>query len=267
MSKALNELIRQYDRDIRMSRFTSLRRKGKIYSKHLTLVDQIADEIMDLHNDVRSDVILINELEHSNESRKSSDSVRRYYEQNRIVSSQTYSKIMSYYQKYKDGRYYSVYKVDRELHNFLIKLGEYLEKLDSRVRSGNWKGYSTAQIPYKADTSEESAIGSSDTEKAELRERLANMSVKLVKIGAGLTVIAHAAYPILGPLAIKSPAMVPLLKIVLALDAITNIMVPLGAIIHPDRTSLLRKFIHTTKVKLGLYKSIGYSLYINYIYK
>lgn len=61
--------------------------------------------------------------------------------------------------------------------------------------------------------------------------------------------------------------MMLLLKIVAVLDVITNIMIPLGAIIHPDRTDNFKKIIRTSTVKLGLYKDIGYSIYINYIYE
>jgi len=60
--------------------------------------------------------------------------------------------------------------------------------------------------------------------------------------------------------------MMLLLKIVAVLDVITNVMVPLGAIIHPDRTDNFKKIIRTSTIKLGLYKDIGYSIYINYIY-
>jgi hypothetical protein len=259
MSRTIDELIKRYNRNIRISRHAMLSCKGKSYSDHVTSVDKIIDNAMDLYNDVSSDVKAINELEQSNSNKENSASVREYYEKNKIVSPYTYSKISSYYKRHKGKRYYNTYKVDKELHRFLMELGEYLERLDSRTRTRNGRIYSIA--------SEENNTEAGNSSKIVLYDILSNISEKFVKIGLWLTAAAHATYPVVGPLAVRSPYMFLLLKIIAVVDAITNVMVPLGAVIHPDRKANIKKFIRSSRVELGLYKNIGYSLYINYIYK
>ncbi len=255
MDKALDTLIRQYNRNVRMLEHKSLRCRDRAYSTHeevIKRIDQIGDEIMKLSDSVRSDVEAINKLEWAIEKNKNSDFVNGYYEQNKIISPHTYSKILAYYRKHKNRKHYDTYKVDRELHNFLMQIGKYLERENVRLVSS--RGYSTAAEPSNEATTK-------------MRDLLSNISEKLITIGGGITLAAHALYPVLGPLAIRLPKVRLLLGVVAVLDAITNVMIPLGAVIHPDRWANARKIVRTTRVKLGLYRDVGYSIYINYVYK
>jgi len=59
MDTALDRLIRQYNRDVRMLGHKSLRCRNRAYSTHEEVtkrIDQIEDEITKLSDSVRSDV-------------------------------------------------------------------------------------------------------------------------------------------------------------------------------------------------------------------
>jgi hypothetical protein len=128
-------------------------------------------------------------------------------------------------------------------------LGEYLERLDSRIRLSNERGYSTVAIS-----------------KEKLYDILSNVADKFRVVGIWGTAAIRASYFVLGTLAVKDPNIRQLVGILIMADVITDALLPLGGIIHPDRWAQLRKFRRTSIVTVGLYKSIGYSIYIRYIY-
>ena len=74
-------------------------------------------------------------------------------------------------------------------------LGEYLERLDRRIKASNGRVYSTAAAPYETEAGEE--IGTENKEK--LRDILSNISKQFVQFGVGATAVAHGLYPVLTP--------------------------------------------------------------------
>jgi hypothetical protein len=259
MGTTLDKIIRQYNREFRKSRSALLRHKGKgkAYSTYQDSLNQALsriNEAMDAYKEVGLYIKALQNLEQSNESANNLDSIQEYYERNKIVSSQTYSKILSYYRKHKGKRYYNAYKIDKKLHNFLIELGKYLEGLDRRIITSNGRIYSTAAIPHEVQNTKR------------LYDTLSYIAEKFMKIGGLITLAIQALYPVLSAIAIKLPSMAILLAIAGIVDVITTVMIPVGAVIHPDRTAYLKRLTRGTRVKLGLYKNIGYSIYIRYVY-
>jgi hypothetical protein len=188
----------------------------------------------------------------------------RYMSRNRIVSPKTYRKIMLYYRSHKRQKYYSRYKIDNELHNFIMKLGRYLESLDKEVRrkevrdfSFDYRYYALLSVSVFASVNIEGTLGFLSSVLVE-----ASHVVELV-----LHVVLEVFPKILKSIPLLSSIMPNLLAAtVIALSA-GALLVIIGYAIHPERDLLFKRLADKVKINLGIRKSRIYAAYIMYVYK
>jgi hypothetical protein len=191
----------------------------------------------------------------------------RYMSRNGIVSPRTYRKIMSYYMRHKKQKYYSRYKIDRELHNFIMRLGRYLEILDKSVVRWDVKDFS-ADYHYYALQSVAmfSVIG--------IKGVLASLSAALIELSHVAEFVLHVALKLFPKLLNSVPILSSITSImphllaaaVVAILAGTMLMI-IGYSIHPERKYLFKRMIDKTKINLGIRKSHMHAVYTIYIYK
>jgi len=188
----------------------------------------------------------------------------RYMSRNRIVSPKTYRKIMLYYRSHKRQKYYSKYKIDNELHNFIMDLGRYLESLDKEVRrkevrdfSFDYRYYALLSVSVFASINISGAFGFLSSVLVE-----ASHVVELV-----LHVVLEVFPKILKSIPFLSSIMPNLLAASLIALSAGALLVIIGYAIHPERKLLFKRLADKVKINLGIRKSHIYAAYITYVYK
>ncbi len=188
----------------------------------------------------------------------------RHMSRNKIVSPRTYRKIMSYYKRHKTQRYYSKYKLDNELHNFIMRLGRYLENLDKDVSRWEVRDFSYDYYYY--------ALPSIPVLLSEgLRGVLGYLSTAINGIAHAVEIILHIAMEIFPNILHSIPGLYNIMPHFLAVCLIAflagSILVIIGYSLHPDRKVLFKRLIDKVKINLGIRKSYIHSAYIIYVYK
>jgi hypothetical protein len=191
----------------------------------------------------------------------------RYMSRNGIVSPRTYRKIMSYYMRHKKQKYYSRYKIDKELHNFIMRLGRYLESLDKSVVRWDVRDFS-ADYHYYALQSVVmfSVIG--------IKGVLASLAAALIEISHVAEVVLHVALKLFPQLLNSVPILSSFASIMPHLLAATVVAILAGSMlmiigysIHPERKYLFKRMIDKVKINLGIRRSYMHAIYTIYIYK
>ncbi len=189
--------------------------------------------------------------------------MRQNMKYNKIVSPRMYRKILSYYIKHRGRKYYSRYKIDNELHNFLMRLGRYLDSLETGVRRGDGRGFSS-KYHYYALPSLAILLGS-------WKEALGYLSAGLIEFYHFIHHPLHILME-LSPKIIHSipflPGLLPHFLVgVLVVFIFGGLFTILSYAIHPDREAKFKKLGDKIKIALGLYKDHRYAAYLAFIYK
>jgi hypothetical protein len=188
----------------------------------------------------------------------------RHMSRNRIVSPIMYRKIMSYYKRHKKQRYYSKYKIDNDLHSFIMRLGSYLESLDKDIDRETDSDFSS-DYHYYAGPSLRILFGGG------IKEVLGYFSSAIVSIAHMMEVAVHVLVEVspkaLHAIPILPPFLPHFLAGVLAAYSTCGILIIVGYALHPERKSKFKRLIDKIKINLGIRKSYIQAAYLTYVYK
>ncbi len=279
MSRELDRLIQEYNQS--KSQVMKYSPSRKTFSEKVVdekgveeLMEAIAEKSKDLEkeaqkilndteNTLKESTLEIKEITEEAEKAYRLASMRQNMKYGRIVSPRMYRRILSYYRKHKGRKYYSRYKIDNELHNFLMRLGRYIDSLENDLKRGGGRSFSSKYHYY--------ALPSFAILLSSWKEALSYLSVGLIKlyefIHHPLHILMELSPKILHSIPLL-PGLLPhflvgLLVVFLAGGLITIISYAL----HPDRKSKFKKLGDKTKIALGLYKDRRYAAYLAFVYK
>jgi hypothetical protein len=182
----------------------------------------------------------------------------RHMSRKRIVSPRMYRRIMSYYRRYKNGKYYSRYKIDNGLHNFLMQMGRYLESLDKKME---------VDVDYRYYALPSLALLISGG----MKEILGYLSSAIIHAAHIVEWAVHAIVE-LSPRVLKS---IPLLPTILPHFLVgcliaflsAGLLVIIGHVLHPEGTSKMKILWDKIKINIGIRKNYMYAAYIMYVYR
>jgi hypothetical protein len=174
-----------------------------------------------------------------------------------LVSPQMYQKILAYYHKYKNKTYSSKYRIDRKIHNMLIKMGKYLEKIN----------YDLAHRKHKRLELERRYYSFVIDLSSRMSDYLAFLSKTLNKIAIKLGIVGASLFYGLSFMSVYSPELLDWLQFIFIFNRINDIMIITSYAISPNRKEEVKKLKHRVMEMLGMYKNKSYGLYVKFIYK
>ncbi len=188
----------------------------------------------------------------------------RYMSRNKVVSPKMYRKIMSYYKRHKRQKYYSKYKLDSELHNYIIRLGRYLERLDKDDRRRMARDFSF-DYHYYALLSIPAWLGGG------VKEVLGFLSSTVKVVAHILEITLHIVLKIFPSILKSIPFLSNLMPSFLAAFLVAFIfgiiLIIIAYSLHPDRKTIFKRAIDKLKINLGIRKSRIHAAYVTYMYK
>ena len=174
-----------------------------------------------------------------------------------LISPQMHQKIVAYYNKHKNRVYSSKYKIDKKIHNMLISMGKYLEKVN----------YDLSNIKHKKLEVEKRYYSLISDLSSQMNEYLALLSNTLRKIAIKLGILGASFFYGLSFMSAYSPELLVWLKFVFVFNRLNDILIITSYAISPNKNEEMKKIKHRIIEVLGIYKNKFYSLYIKFVYK
>ena len=283
VSKYLDRLIEHYNQKAKISSRYAPLTTGRVYSeekkeenkkedalfeKKLKKLDELLDELDDNIQNAGKNIVksatkqevLVKEIENAYRA-----ALRvRHMSRNKIVSPKTYKKIMSYYKRHKRQGYYSKYKLDNQLHNFIMRLGRYLESLDKDTSRWEVRDFSFDYHYYALPSISVLLSGG-------LKEVLGYLSTAVKEIAHAVEIIFHIVVEVFPNILHYIPGLSSIMPHFLAACLVAffagSILIIIGYSLHPERKVLFKRLTDKLKVNLGISKSHIHSAYIIYVYK
>jgi len=278
MSKQLDRLIEKYNQS-KMQVVKSVPRR-KTYAEKVVdekdveaLIEAIVEKSQDLEeaekilekteNMLKESAVEIKKTAEEGQKAYRLALMHRNMKYGRIVSPRMYRRILYYYRKHKGQKYYSRYKIDNELHSFLMQLGRYLEVSENDLKRVSGRGFSSDYHYY--------ALPSLAVLLGNWKEALGYLSTALTKFYH----LIHHPLHILMELSPKILHSIPLLPGILPHFLVGVLVVFLAGglftiisyALHPDREAKFKKLGDKIKIALGLHKDRRYAIYLAFIYK
>ena len=281
MSRHLDKLIENYNQRVRSLNENNILTIKRAYSeskeekKENNEVEEAKALILDVIDELSKKTEEINDKmsavaeKVADQMKKIENAYRnalriRYMSRNRIVSPKTYRKIMLYYRSHKRQEYYSRYKIDNELHNFIMKLGRYLESLDKEVRRKEVRDFSFDYRYY-------ALLSASVFASVNIQVTLGFLSSILVEASHVVELVLHVVLEVFPKILKSIPFLSSIMPNLLAASLIAlsagALLVIIGYAIHPERKLLFKRLADKVKINLGMRKSRIYAAYIMYVYK
>jgi len=281
VSRHLDKLIENYNQRVRAINENKLLTIKRAYSESeeekkennegeeakaliLDITDKLSKKIQEIDDKIHASAKKVAEQVEKIENAYRNALRIRYMSRNRIVSPKTYRKIMFYYRSHKRQGYYSKYKIDNELHNFIMKLGRYLESLDKEVRrkevrdfSFDYRYYALLSVSVFASVTIQGALGF--------------LSSVLVEASHVVELVLHVVLKVFPKILKSIPSLSSIMPNLLAASLIAlsagALLVIIGYAIHPERKLLFKRLADKVKINLGIRKSHIHTAYITYVYK
>ncbi len=174
-----------------------------------------------------------------------------------LISPEMHQKIAAYYKKYKNKHYSTKYKIDQKIHNMLMSIGKYLEKINHDLAQRKSKILEMEKRYYSFITN---LINLNVDYLAFLSKTLKNIAVKFGILGTSL-------FYSLSFMSVYSPELLDWLKFVFIFNRINDILFITSYAISPNRKEETKRLKHRIMELLGIYRTRGYSLYIKFVYK
>jgi len=283
VSRYLDKLIKDYNQRTKItSRYVPLT-TGRFYSeeekeenkkkivsldKNITELDKSLDELSDEVQNLEETI-----LKSATKEEKLLEKIDKAYRtalrfkhmsRNKIVSPRMYRNIMSYYKRHKRQKYYSKYKLDKELHNYIMRLGCYLERLDKDAGRKMARDFS---FDYHYYTLFSATVFFS----AGVNEVLGFISSATKVVAHILEIALHIVLKIFPSILKSIPFLSSLMPGFLAAFLVAFLfgmtLIIIGYSLHPDRQAIFKRAIEKFKINFGIRKSRMHSAYVTYIYK
>jgi hypothetical protein len=174
-----------------------------------------------------------------------------------LVSPQMHQKILAYYHKHKNKTYSTKYKIDRNIHNFLMKTGRYLEKINRDLVERKKRRLEIEKRYYSFII---------DLINRNI-DYLAFLSKTLKKIAVKFSLIGTSLFYSLSFMSIYSPELMDWLKFVFIFNRMNDMLFITSYAISPNRKEQMKRLKHRIMEVLGIYRTRGYGLFIKFIYK
>ena len=174
-----------------------------------------------------------------------------------IVSPEMYQKITAYYKKHKNKFYSSKYKIDKKIHNILMSIGKYLEKINYDLVQRKKKRLEIEKRYYSFIV--------------DLRNRnvdyLAFLSKTLRKVAIKFGILGTSLFYGMSFMSIYFPEMLDWLKFVFIFNRMNDILLIMSHAISPNKREEMKRLKERVMEVLGIYKNRSYILYIKFVYK
>lgn len=174
-----------------------------------------------------------------------------------IVSPEMYQKITAYYKKHKNKFYSSKYKIDKKIHNMLMSIGKYLEKINYDLAQRKKKRLEIEKRYYSFIV--------------DLRNRnvdyLAFLSKTLRKVAIKFGILGTSLFYGMSFMSIYFPEMLDWLKFVFIFNRMNDILLIMSHAISPNKREEMKRLKKRVMEVLGIYKNRSYILYIKFVYK
>jgi hypothetical protein len=174
-----------------------------------------------------------------------------------IVSPEMYQKITAYYKKHKNKFYSSKYKIDKKIHNMLMSIGKYLEKINHDLAKRKRRRLEIEKRYYSFIIN----LRNSNV------DYLAFLSKTLKKIAIKFGILGTSLFYGLSFMSVYSPELLDWLKFVFIFNRINDLLFITSYAISPNRREETERLKHRLMEVLGIYRNRGYSLYIKFVYK
>jgi len=280
VSKYLDKLIEDYNRRTKItSRYASLtterfyseeekedekETKDKNIEKLDKAINKLKDKVQNLNEIISESAEEEKELLEKMDRAYRAALRFRYMSRNKIVSPIMYRKIMSYYKRHKRQKYYSKYKLDNELHNYIMRLGRYLERLDKDARRKMARDFSFDYHYY-------ALFSATVFFSAGVNEVLGFISSATKVVAHILEITLHIVLKIFPSILKSIPFLSSLMPGFIAAFLVAFLfgmtLIVIGYSLHPDRKGILKRAIEKFKINLGIRKSRMHAAYVIYIYK
>ena len=280
MSKYLDKLIEDYNRRTKItSRYASLtterfyseeekedekETKDKNIEKLDKAINKLKDKVQNLNEIISESAEEEKELLEKMDRAHRAALRFRHMSRNKIVSPIMYRKIMSYYKRHKRQKYYSKYKLDNELHNYIMRLGRYLERLDKDARRKMARDFSFDYHYY-------ALFSATVFFSAGVNEVLGFISSATKVVAHILEITLHIVLKIFPSILKSIPFLSSLMPGFIAAFLVAFLfgmtLIVIGYSLHPDRKGILKRTIEKFKINLGIRKSRMHAAYVIYIYK
>jgi hypothetical protein len=205
---------------------------SKEFEKSITMLAQIQNAVPDIWGD--------RDNEHVN-----------------LVSPEMYQKIAAYYKKYKNKTYSSKYKIDKKIHNMLMKIGSYLEKID----------YDLAKRKSMVLEMEKRYYSLAFDLNNRMIDYLAFLSKILKKIAIKFGILGASLFYGLSFMSVYAPELLDWLKFVFIFNRMNDLLLITSYAISPNRREEMKRLKHRVMDVLGIYRRRDYGLYIKFVYK
>jgi hypothetical protein len=174
-----------------------------------------------------------------------------------LISPEMYQKIAAYYEKHKNKSYSSKYKIDRKIHNMLMKIGKYLEKVD----------YDLAKRKNMALEMEKRYYSLTFDLNNRMIDYLAFLSKTIKKIAIKFGILGTSLFYGLSFMSVYAPELLEWLKFVFIFNRMNDLLLLTSYAISPNRKEEIRRLKHRVMDLLGIYRRRDYGLYIKFVYK
>ena len=174
-----------------------------------------------------------------------------------IVSPEMYQKITAYYKKHKNKFYSSKYKIDKKIHNMLMSIGKYLEKINHDLAKRKRRRLEIEKRYYSFIIN----LRNSNV------DYLAFLSKTLKKIAIKFGILGTSLFYGLSFMSVYSPELLDWLKFVFIFNRMNDILFITSYAISPNTKEEMGRLKHRIMEALGIYRTRGYGLFIKFIYK
>jgi len=174
-----------------------------------------------------------------------------------IVSPEMYQKISAYYKNHKNKAYSSKYKIDRNIHNMLMSIGKYLEKINHDLVERKRRRLEIEKRYYSFII---------DLRNSNI-DYLAFLSKTLKKIAIKFGILGTSLFYGLSFMSVYSPELLDWLKFVFIFNRMNDLLFITSYAISPNRREETKRVKNRIMEVLGIYRNRGYGLYVKFIYK
>ncbi len=181
----------------------------------------------------------------------------RYPDYDNLISPTMQQKIAAYYQKYKNKTYSTKYKIDKKIHEILMNIGNYLEKIEPKIKAKNIKRSELEKRFY-------SFLSSINDD---FRNYLVFLSKLIKKIAIKLAVLGAGMFYGTSFMSIYVPEMVDWAKTIFLFNRINDLLIIMSFVIDPNKKHKIKVIKYEIMDILGIHKDKLYSIYIKFIYK
>ena len=278
MRTHLDRLIEDYNRRIRIANTYEPLTIERTYSEeekkekeieslreHISdITDKLSKSLQEMENKIANSAQKAEDIADKIENAYRTVLRVRHMSRNRIVSPKMYRRIMAYYKRHKKQKYYSKYKVDNELHNFLMRMGRYLEDLDKGVRREEVRDFSYDYHYYALPSIAIMISG-------RLQEVLGYLSSAIKEAAHIIEIVLHVLVELFPKILHSIPFLSTIMPHFLAACLIAflagSLLIIIAYAIHPERKSKFKILIDKIKINLGIRKSYIHAAYLIYVYK